>query len=68
MKFPDFSSFFPKFPDWKMLSHFSRFSSPTGNRALILSFHGTIFFLFFIFFHDTGRERLIRTRLIRSST
>ena len=34
MIFPDFSSLFkiPRlFPDWKMPSHFSRFSSPSGN-------------------------------------
>ena len=34
MIFPDFSSLFKipwLFPDWKMPSHFSRFSSPSGN-------------------------------------
>ena len=36
MIFPDFSSLFKipwLFPDWKMPSHFSRFSSPSGNPA-----------------------------------
>ena len=34
--FPDFSSLFKipwLFPDWKMPSYFSRFSSPSGNHV-----------------------------------
>ena len=39
VQFPDFSSLSKipwLFPDWKMLSHFSRFYSPSGNHADIL--------------------------------
>ena len=38
LKFPDFLTFFQNslthFPDWKKLSHFSRFSSAGGNPVL----------------------------------